>query len=323
LERQRIVRRRPEGVNGMLPAAACIAAAGLLLFIRWTCVRCKEADVGRILILAAVLAFAGTASSGEAEKASGLIVFSSNRSGPWHIWTVRPDGGDLKELTAGPADSSDVDPVWSPDGRSILFSSTRGNKAGVWRMAADGSKPERLCDGDQAEWSPDGKRIALRRGDQLLVRDLASGKETRLTPADFPHPSGPAWSPDGKTIAFACRGEGANALYLVPADGGPPTKLFDKDPACEPHWSPDGKTIVYETETHIAAIGADGKDNRLVTWFGGVQRYGRFSPEGKAIVFCQGASERGPWELYLVPAAGGKAARLTEEGSDMTPDWRK
>ncbi len=33
-------------------------------------------------------------------------------------------------------------------------------------------------------------------------------------------------------------------------------------------------------------------------------------------------TERGPWELYVVPAAGGKAARLTEEGSDMNPDWR-
>jgi Tol biopolymer transport system component len=286
-----------------------------------------------VLALAAVLVVSAAVFSGEAAGPApakdpgqgGLIVFSSNRSGSWHIWTVRPDGSDLKELTTPPADSSDVDPTWSPDGRAILFSSTRGGKTGVWRMEADGKKPEKISDGDQAEWSPDGRRIALRRGDVLLERDLASGKEMRLTPADFAHPSGPAWSPDSKTIAFASRGDGANALYLVPADGGgAPAKLFDKEPACEPHWSPDGKSIVYETETHIACIGADGKDNRLVTWFGGVQRYGRFSPDGKAIVFCQGASERGPWELYLVPAAaGGKAVRLTEEGSDMTPDWKQ
>ena len=50
---------------------------------------------------------------------------------------------------------------------------------------------------------------------------------------------------------------------------------------------------------------------------------GGSSPDGKSIIFCQGATERGPWELYLVPAAGGKAMRLTEEGSDMTADWKK
>ena len=42
-----------------------------------------------------------------------------------------------------------------------------------------------------------------------------------------------------------------------------------------------------------------------MTYFGGVQRYGRFSPDGKSIVYCQGASERGPWELYIIPAQGG------------------
>ena len=66
----------------------------------------------------------------------------------------------------------------------------------------------------------------------------------------------------------------------------------------------------------------DGKKNCLVTYFGGVQRYGRFSPDGKTIVYCQGVSERGPWELYRIPAQGGSPVKLTEGGSDMNPDWR-
>ena len=59
-----------------------------------------------------------------------------------------------------------------------------------------------------------------------------------------------------------------------------------------------------------------------MTYFGGVQRYGRFSPDGKSIVYCQGASERGPWELYIIPAQGGTPVKLTEGGSDMNPDWK-
>jgi Tol biopolymer transport system component len=252
----------------------------------------------------------------------GLIVFSSNRSGPWHIWSVRPDGSDLKEITRGAPDENDVDPAFAPDGKSILFSSTRGGKAGVWRMALDGSNLERICDGDQAEPSPDGRRIAFRRGERIFVRDLGGGQEKAVTPEKFAHCSGPSWSPDGKTIAFACRWDAGNAIYTVAADGGEPAKVYGEQGACEPHWSPDGKRLVYETETHVATVSPDGKDNRLLTTFGGVQRYPRWSPDGKFIVFCQGASERGPWELYIIPATGGRPVKVTEDGSDMNPDWR-
>jgi Tol biopolymer transport system component len=262
------------------------------------------------------------ASAAEPASASGLIVFSSNRSGPWRIYTVRPDGSDLREVSKAGADEQDVDPMFSADGKLVLFTSTRGGTVGIWQMAADGAKTQRLCDGDQAEWSPDGKRIALRKKDQIVVRDLSSGREKVISPKDFPHCSGPAWSPDGKTIAFACRWDAGNGLYLLSADGGEPVKVYDKKGACEPHFSPDGKRLVYETETNICTIDPDGKKNRPVTFFGGVQRYGRFSPDGKSIVYCQGESEQGPWELYIIPAQGGTPVKLTEGASDMTPDWK-
>jgi len=252
----------------------------------------------------------------------GRIVFSSDRSGDWRIWTVRPDGSDLKQVTDGRKDEHDVDPAWRPDGREILFSSTRGGTIGVWKTAPDGASLARICDGDQADWSPDGKSIVFRRGGRLYTRELAGAKEMCITPADWPHPSGPSWSPDGKTIAFACRWQGDNAIYLVDAGGGKPRTVYDKKGACEPRWSPDGKRLLYETETHIATIEPDGTGNRLVTWFGGVQRYGQWSPDGTWIVFCQAPSEQGPWELYRIATAGGTPIRITEEGSDMNPDWR-
>jgi Tol biopolymer transport system component len=262
------------------------------------------------------------ASAATAAPSAGQILFSSNRSGAWRIWLVNDDGTGLKQLTKQESEDQDVDPMWSGDGDSILFTSTRGGKVGVWRILTDGSKPERVCDGDQAEWSPDGNRIAVRRNERILIRDLAKGTEKILTPQDWPHCSGPAWSPDGKVIAFAARWEAGNEVFTVPAEGGKPVKVYDKQGACEPHWSPDGVRLVYETETHICTINPDGTKNRVITPFGGVQRYARYSPDGRLLVFCQGASEQGPWELYLIPSAGGTPRKLTVGGSDMYPDWR-
>ncbi len=250
------------------------------------------------------------------------IVFASDREDAWRIWSMKEDGSDEKQLTEAKLDESDVDPMFSPDCKTILFTSSRGGKVGTWKMAAEGGKPERICDGDQAEWAPDGKRIVFRRSEAIFTRDLGTGKEKKLTPDDWPHCSAPSWSPDGKNIAFAARWDKGNGLYLLKPEGGKPVKIFDKHGACEPHWSADSKTIVYETTTNICTISPDGSNNQQITFFGGVQRYGRFSPDQTMIIFCQGVSEKGPWQIYAIPKDGGSPKKLSSEGSNIHPDWR-
>jgi len=275
------------------------------------------------LFLLAVSVAAGWAEELNLQDFKGQIVYSSNHSGPWRIWIGQANGSEARQL-AEDADSNvhDVDPVFSPDGATVLFSSTRGSLAGVWTIPAQGGKPARICDGDQAEWSPDGTKIVLRRNERIFTRDLASRKEQGITPEDWPHCSSPAWSPDGKSIAFAARWEAGNGIFLVPVEGGKPTKVYDQQGACEPHWSPDGSRLVYETETHICTVNPDGTKNRPVTYFGGVQRFAHYSPDGKWLVFCQGVSEQGPWELYLIPATSGTPQKLVEGNSNMYPDWK-
>jgi len=275
------------------------------------------------MIASRVPAVGGSAgASSRPAKRLGRIVFSSDRGGAWRIWTVKEDGSEIRQLTKGDGDYHDVDPALSPDGKRILFTSTRAGKAGVWSMAADGSGVGRICDGDQGEWSPDGRSITFRRKGAILTRELAGGKESTVSPKGWSRCSGPSWSPDGKRIAFASIRGKANAIFLVPAAGGEPVKVFDKKGACEPHWSPDGGTIVYETETHVYTVRPDGGGSRTITYYGGLQRYPRFSPDGREIVFCQGASTRGPWELYVVPSGGGTPRKLTDGGSDMYPHWK-
>jgi len=249
------------------------------------------------------------------------IVFCSDRAGPWRLWTCRPDGSKLRQLTRADDEAHDVDPVWAPDGLSVFYTSTRGGKSGIWRLDLASGRAKRICDGDQAEPDPKGRRIALRRKGRIVIRDLDTRKE-KIVSAKLPACSGPAWSPDGKLITFASRAGNRNAVYVVDLKGGKPRKVYGRKGACEPHFSPDGKCLVYETETNICTVGLDGKKNRPVTWYGGVQRYGRFSPDGKRIIFCQAPSPRGPWQLYVIPAGGGTPVKLTEGASDMHPDWR-
>jgi len=288
-------------------------------------VREKRLKRRRIAALGAAVVLVwlcGSSAGSELRGLKGRIVFCSNRSGTWALWTIGADGTGLRQLTRSNNGEKDVDPAFSPDGKQVLFTSTRGGKTGVWMMGADGARLKRLCDGGQAEWSADGQSIVFARNDRIHTRGLVDGKETAISPEDWLPCSGPAWSPDGKTIAFAARSGGKNALYLVAATGGKPTKVYDKRGACEPHWSPDGTQLLYETETHVCRIRPDGTKNRYVTVHAGVQRYPRWSPDGRHVVFCQGVSERGPWQLYTVPARGGAPVKLTDRGSDMYPDWK-
>jgi Tol biopolymer transport system component len=256
------------------------------------------------------------------ESLTGKITFSSDRSGSWRIWLVNADGSELRQVSQSTADDNDVDPSFSNDGKTILFSSTRGGKIGVWTIPAAGGEPKRVCDGDQAEYSPDGGKIALRRENRIWLRDLSSGKEEAVSPKDWPTCSGPAWKPDGKTLAFAARWDKGNGIYLMPVAGGAPTKVYDEKGACEPHFTPDGALIVYETETNICTIQSDGAKNRTITFQAGIQRYGRTSPDGQHIVYCQGVSEKGPWALYTVSIKGGYPKKLIDGGSDLNPDWK-
>ncbi len=79
------------------------------------------------------------------------------------LWLVRSDGTDLRRLTTHPA--GDQNPKWAPDGRSILFLSTRSESSQVWRIPVDGGEAEQVTDLplDVANLilSPDGRLMAF------------------------------------------------------------------------------------------------------------------------------------------------------------------
>ena len=119
-------------------------------------------------------------------NSNSLIAYTSRHAGGFELYTVKPDGTDVTQLTKD--SGSNHSPSWSPDGRKIAFSSNRNGDNEIFTMNYDGSNVEQL---------------------------------TANTFTDYY----PAWSPDGNKIAFVSDRDGSPALFVMDVDGSDVTRL--------------------------------------------------------------------------------------------------
>ena len=90
---------------------------------------------------------------------AGRLLWSSNRSGNFEIWTAESDGSGARQLSHDGVDAEN--PAASADGKWIVYGSTRPNEAGIWRMRADGSSASLLAAGLMGipDISPDSQHV--------------------------------------------------------------------------------------------------------------------------------------------------------------------
>src|SRR3954465_15079159 len=144
--------------------------------------------------------------------------------GKLRINTCAADGTDDKVLV--PHKAFEESPRFSPDGKLVLWVSTRDGNPELYTVTADGKDVTRLTRDPAYDlppaWSPDGKRIAFASGrsgrQKLFVMNADGSGTTKLTDGDG-RGAGPAWSPDGKRIAFVSHRTGNNDIWLTNADG--------------------------------------------------------------------------------------------------------
>ena len=243
----------------------------------------------RSILSAVVLVTTLTAQTSAPRKLAATRVFGS--PGQVGLFIAMSDGSDEHRLLE--SKDSDYDPVWAPDGSTIVFTSDRAGSADLYRVRPDGSGLEQLTNDpaydDQAAFSPDGKRLvfASTRGGgtaRLWTMDLATRDVKALTAGkggDFR----PSWSPDGKWIAFSSSRD-HNApfahgrwerlqladIYVIRPDGSGLKEVADSGGFCgSPKWMPDSRRVVAycmtaeQTLANRVANPAPGSDTKLVS----------------------------------------------------------
>jgi TolB protein len=264
------------------------------------------------------------------------------------IYTVKPDGSDLKQVTSFGSNVIGAGWVaWSPDGGQLVFQLFNVNtfQGQLWLMNADGSNQHLLLNDPHfadasPSFSPDGSQTVFARcgSNCAIFRVQADGSGLTAITHFSANPDvfdfSPAYSPDGKTIAFTSgfREGVIRAIYLVDADGANIRRLTPPGlEAWGPDWSPDGGKIVFSTHSESASFGgldeeiwvinANGsKPTRLTNnnqhfkgyFTGPHDLLPSWSPQGDAIVFERDAPDYSSSALYVMNPDGSGAKPIVE-----------
>lgn len=308
-----------------------------------------------MVALLALLALPASASAAY-PGANGKIAFAASDGNDFEIYSINPDGTGETQLTSNSA--SDGNPVWSPDGRKILFDSDRSGVIAIWVMNADGSAqaqvtfPTMGTQDSAPTWSPDGSKIAFAHGPvsgQVSVNVcatlvyVAKADGTGATPISLPAPTNcsydPDWSPDGGLIAFVATsstpsGNNDEDVWVAKPDGTGATQLshhpFDSYPDCAyteaPSWTPDGSKIIFDADCDPGAaeyrfilINRDGTGQQVV----GEQRAvaAAWSPDGRKITYDSLACNTACLNELRVANAD-FTSPVTIRSGVFTPDWQ-
>ena len=228
------------------------------------------------------------------------IVFLDAGSTPFaDLWRVSVKGGAPVQLTFNPRPASA--PVWSPDGKSIIYSSQRAGSQTLWQVNIDDGTSHPLLTGsgddDFPDISSDGTRLVYsnrRERFALMLSHPDTGQHTVL------HESrqlvlGPELSPNRNTVAFfGLTNDGAVQLFKMPLSAGSPMQLtFDPQAThAIPRWSADGKYIyVYYTKNgaSFSKVQSDGGEAETVVsgWEWGVTNGASVSPDNTQAIYSR------------------------------------
>jgi dipeptidyl aminopeptidase/acylaminoacyl peptidase len=280
----------------------------------------------------------------------GTVDLAGNRSSS-NIWLVPTQGGKPRQLTT--ATKKDSHPRWSPDGKRILFESTRSGDSQLWVIDLNGGEARQLTtiatEASTALWSRDGKMIAFvstvypEYSDKPYKESNALNKK-RKEEAE----KNPVKARVFKKLFFRHWDEWVEDkrkhLFVMPAKGGEPKDVTPGDRDAYPTsdtfsigddftFSPDGKYLLYtatperdeawSTNYDICRVPVTGgkiecltKDNKAA------DGAPRFSPNGEWLAYRaqkRPGFEADRWQLMLVETD--KSGSFKGKPKSITPNF--
>jgi dipeptidyl aminopeptidase/acylaminoacyl peptidase len=167
------------------------------------------------------------------------------------LWILELASGIFSRLTFNPAD--DTDPVWSPDGRELVFSSTRKGSIDLYRKVVGGGDEELLFESAEQKypkvWMKDGRSILFinEQGKTFFELPLTSErKPIVLTKSEFDKDN-PHVSPDGHWVAYNSLESGRWEVYVAAFPAFNEKRQVSNSGGCQPLWRKDGKELFYQT----------------------------------------------------------------------------
>ncbi len=137
------------------------------------------------------------------------------------VFTAPAKEGEIRNLTQTPG-IREMDPTWSPDGKTVAYLSDRTGEYEIWVRPADGTGVERQVTrgGNRWRfppvWSPDSSRLAFAdKNAELHVVEVGSGKITRVDRGVYADITEYVWAPDSRWLAYTMTGE--NRLLAIHA----------------------------------------------------------------------------------------------------------
>lgn len=232
----------------------------------------------------------------------GRILYSSNAGGDdFHLFSVKPDGTDVRQLTTEAPGFSDFQPAMTPDGSRVIFTRCRPDPPGgcaLFSVRADGSARH------------------------LVTR---FGSDSNDDFADV--------SPNGRRLAFTRFGEGGELarIWVAHLDGSRPHPVTTaRLEAGSPRWTPDGHHLIVNSaflhlgESLFRVAGRRSHGIRLTAHrFPRNDVFGEPSPSGSRIVFGsdRAAADLFRTDLFVMRADGTHEHPITHDSFLIDPDW--